>query len=138
MPRPLLRSTLFFFNDTATTEIYTLSLHDALPISLNGTSSTCGHSMGGAPIAPGQTSVTVLVQGDPFPTAKLSVSVFEDDFPLNGEQDSGGGVDVLASNEPGLGGFNIVLWDAMGGSGDVTGHMTYDMFNMPLTNTLTR
>src|SRR6266487_7208320 len=24
--------TLFFFNDTATTEIYTLSLHDALPI----------------------------------------------------------------------------------------------------------
>src|SRR5882757_11341920 len=28
---------LFFFNDTATTEIYTLSLHDALPIS-----SRCG------------------------------------------------------------------------------------------------
>src|SRR2546429_9343493 len=25
---------LFFFNDTATTEIYTLSLHDALPIYL--------------------------------------------------------------------------------------------------------
>src|SRR2546429_7677002 len=30
--RPLL-SLFFFFNDTATTEIYTLSLHDALPIS---------------------------------------------------------------------------------------------------------
>src|SRR2546430_14105533 len=27
-------SLFFFFNDTATTEIYTLSLHDALPISL--------------------------------------------------------------------------------------------------------
>ena len=27
----------FFFNDTATTEIYTLSLHDALPISANRT-----------------------------------------------------------------------------------------------------
>src|SRR5476649_1798601 len=27
----------FFFNDTATTEIYTLSLHDALPISTNPT-----------------------------------------------------------------------------------------------------
>src|SRR5260364_102875 len=26
----------FFFNDTATTEIYTLSLHDALPICLEG------------------------------------------------------------------------------------------------------
>src|SRR2546421_12469959 len=29
---PLYHSFLFFFNDTATTEIYTLSLHDALPI----------------------------------------------------------------------------------------------------------
>ena len=27
-----LAGVLFFFNDTATTEIYTLSLHDALPI----------------------------------------------------------------------------------------------------------
>src|SRR3989442_15974850 len=27
----------FFFNDTATTEIYTLSLHDALPISIDFT-----------------------------------------------------------------------------------------------------
>src|SRR5256886_9732676 len=27
------RTIFFFFNDTATTEIYTLSLHDALPIS---------------------------------------------------------------------------------------------------------
>src|SRR6266571_7499431 len=26
------KHSLFFFNDTATTEIYTLSLHDALPI----------------------------------------------------------------------------------------------------------
>src|SRR5258708_25879420 len=33
MRRPLINP-LFFFNDTATTEIYTLSLHDALPISL--------------------------------------------------------------------------------------------------------
>src|SRR2546430_5415535 len=30
LPSPLF--TFFFFNDTATTEIYTLSLHDALPI----------------------------------------------------------------------------------------------------------
>src|SRR5256885_17142748 len=29
----VLCSVFFFFNDTATTEIYTLSLHDALPIS---------------------------------------------------------------------------------------------------------
>src|SRR3712207_9462932 len=29
-------SSIFFFNDTATTEIYTLSLHGALPISRRG------------------------------------------------------------------------------------------------------
>src|SRR5471030_2898251 len=37
---------IFFFNDTATTEIYTLSLHDALPISIvadHGTDAV-GHS----------------------------------------------------------------------------------------------
>src|SRR2546425_2767645 len=31
--RPFVQLLFFFFNDTATTEIYTLSLHDALPIS---------------------------------------------------------------------------------------------------------
>src|SRR3712207_8965772 len=31
---------IFFFNDTATTEIYTLSLHDALPISMGSTAFT--------------------------------------------------------------------------------------------------
>src|SRR3982751_7012533 len=35
---PLVGSlSFFFFNDTATTEIYTLSLHDALPICRAGT-----------------------------------------------------------------------------------------------------
>src|SRR5574337_2176329 len=33
MTHALFYSLFFFFNDTATTEIYTLSLHDALPIS---------------------------------------------------------------------------------------------------------
>src|ERR1039457_2628234 len=32
-PHPQYHLIFFFFNDTATTEIYTLSLHDALPIS---------------------------------------------------------------------------------------------------------
>src|SRR2546430_5597687 len=35
MVRPLTRFAFFFFNDTATTEIYTLSLHDALPICIS-------------------------------------------------------------------------------------------------------
>src|SRR5271165_103019 len=102
----------------------------------NTSASTCGHGMGGAPISPGQTAVTVLTQPSPYPPGKLSVFVFEDDFPLNGEQDGGGGVDVLSPQEPGLGGFQIHLWDAMGGNGDFTGQMTYDMFNQPLTNSL--
>ncbi len=96
----------------------------------------CGHGMGGAPIAAGQTSVTILTQPSPYPPAKLSVFVFQDDWPLNGEHDAGGGVDVLAPQEAGLGGFQITLFDDAGGTGDATGQPTYDMFNMPLTNSL--
>src|SRR5207302_8629257 len=81
-------------------------------------------------------SLTVLTQPDPYPPSKLSVFVFEDDFPLNGEQDGGGGLDVLSPNEPGLGQFNITLFDDAGGTGDATGQMTYDMFNQPLSNSL--
>src|SRR2546430_15463932 len=40
--RRMLALCFFFFNDTATTEIYTLSLHDALPISCT----TWGRSRG--------------------------------------------------------------------------------------------
>src|SRR3989442_4498884 len=36
----------FFFNDTATTEIYTLSLHDALPISLADRDRAGDHARG--------------------------------------------------------------------------------------------
>jgi hypothetical protein len=101
------------------------------------TGNPCGHGMGGAPIAKGQNSVTVLVQPNPFPPSKLSVFVFEDDFPLNGEQDGGGGTGLVVSpDEPGLGGFNIILFDDAGGTGDATGQMTYDMFNQPLGNSL--
>src|SRR3989442_4270074 len=35
---------VFFFNDTATTEIYTLSLHDALPISFTASRTPCAAS----------------------------------------------------------------------------------------------
>jgi len=111
----------------------------------------CGHTQSGAAIPPacnilvaGCTSasttpfapVTVASLPTPLPTGKLSGIVFEDDFPLNGEQDAGGGSSVVAPVEPGLGGFNIVLWDTYGGLGDVTGQDTYDMFNMPLSNSL--
>ncbi len=105
---------------------------------------TCvtGHSMGGTEISfPGANgtmpAVTILTQPAPYPTGRYSAIVFEDDFPLNGEQDTGGGTGpVNTNNEPGLGGFQIHLWDAMAKFGDNTGQMTYDMFNQPLTNGL--
>ena len=57
--------------------------------------------MGGAPIAKGahdsSQSITVITEPSPYPPATLSVFVFEDDYPLNGEHDAGGGVDILVS-----------------------------------------
>ena len=99
-------------------------------------SGACGHGMGGATIAAGQTAVDVKVEETPLPTTKVAVFIFEDDFPLNGENDAGGGVDRLAINEHGLGGFEVRMFDDAGGPGDATGQMTYDMFNYPLSNSL--
>src|SRR3712207_7373448 len=50
----------FFFNDTATTEIYTLSLHDALPISSR---SPCGHPRRGRPPGPPSSLLRWRVDG---------------------------------------------------------------------------
>src|ERR1035441_10579218 len=94
------------------------------------------YSTGACPATTPFAPVTVVSDLTPFPPGKLSVIVYEDDFPLNGEQDSGGGVDVVSPNEPGLGGFELILWDAYGQLGDVTGQMTHDMFNQPLSNSL--
>ncbi|HZV54355.1 MAG TPA: hypothetical protein VFF82_05380, partial [Rhodocyclaceae bacterium] len=95
-----------------------------------------GHTMSGAQIAPNQRTVDVFLQKTPLQPAKISVFVFQDDNPLNGEADTGGGVDVLAPNEAGLSGFNIVLLDQVGGMGDSVGQLTYDMFGMPVSNSL--
>src|SRR5256886_17373894 len=43
----------FFFNDTATTEIYTLSLHDALPISLGNRVRTLATELRALGVEPG-------------------------------------------------------------------------------------
>ena len=114
-------------------------------------STGAGHSMGGIEIVyndnpttscPGgwvtypNCDSTIIVEQNPLPTAEVSVFVYEDDYPLNGENSGGGGVDILAPNEPGLGSFNITLFDDVGQSGDAVGQMTYDQFNMPLSNSL--
>ncbi len=107
-------------------------------------SGTCGHNMGGHQIPPQfdnnhnavAPAVTIALAETPLPTAQISVFVYEDDYPLNGENDAGGGVDILAPNEAGLGSFQIVLLDQGGQFGDANGQATYDMFNMPLSNSL--
>src|SRR2546427_2569216 len=55
MSSPLSIFFFFFFNDTATTEIYTLSLHDALPILCRAASS--------APIRAGMLKLFCAVSG---------------------------------------------------------------------------
>src|SRR2546422_7357522 len=66
---PHIRSTFFFFNDTATTEIYTLSLHDALPI-FAATADREGRGQAG----PGSQSTVAAVPADEAATQKdLSV-----------------------------------------------------------------
>jgi hypothetical protein len=123
---------------------YTLdtSLTGTSPWAPGAPSAICGHAMGGAQISAVQAAsagampINIGLQETPLPTAKIAVLVFEDDNPLNGENDAGGGVDVLAPNEPGLGGFNLELFDQAGGLGDATGQITYDMFNQPVSNSL--
>jgi hypothetical protein len=116
----------------------------------------CGHSMSGAAIPPptcataGTTTTCTFPAGvaggaatggvnapvvikppqEPLQTATVTVFVFEDDWPLNGEHDGNGQI------EPGLGGFQVLVWDDAGSTGDATGQNTYDMFNMPLGNSL--
>ncbi len=125
---------------------------EATSVTVDPNQTQCGHTMSGAPIAPACnvlggsnpctssstfSPVNVLALPTPLPTGKLSVLVFEDDYPLNGEQDGGGGGGgAVAPVEPGLGGFNIVLWDTYGTLGDVTGQNSNDMFNQPLSNSL--
>jgi hypothetical protein len=107
-------------------------------------SGVCGHNMAGGQIGPQflpdgtstPPAITISLIQTPLPSARIAVLVYEDDYPLNGENDAGGGVDILAPNEAGLGGFQIELLDQAGALGDATGQITYDMFNMPVSNAL--
>src|SRR5258708_14496839 len=71
MPVPLI-FLFFFFNDTATTEIYTLSLHDALPISDGGARKSP------APAAAGACRRSVARQPRAYPCASQIVPGLRD------------------------------------------------------------
>src|SRR6266498_4893343 len=58
-------SVFFFFNDTPTTEIYTLSLHDALPILQHLTSGLARHGF----LAPATTAEIVMTGPPDHPAA---------------------------------------------------------------------
>ena len=85
------------------------------------------HIMGGAEIAPGQLAATIALQSGPLVPAQLSVYVYEDNSPTNGQNEL---------TEAPLGGFNVILVDPAGRPGDPAGQQTYDAFNMPMTNAL--
>ncbi len=82
-----------------------------------------GHGMGGTEIKPGDvtasatTPISIAANAYDWTPAQLSIYIYEDNAPLNGQNDQ---------DEPGLGGFNIILMDAVGRSGDVAGQQTYD------------
>src|SRR3712207_9270011 len=60
---------IFFFNDTATTEIYTLSLHDALPISHDPRRCSPRHAASVQPSAP------PCLRGGPYPGGSALILV---------------------------------------------------------------
>src|SRR2546430_4333420 len=60
----------FFFNDTATTEIYTLSLHDALPISIEAVQALGRHAH--------EVHLGALGRGGEIPRARVVAGLVED------------------------------------------------------------
>ena len=83
-----------------------------------------GYQMGGAPLAAGQSSVTIVVNKTPIPTAQISVFVFNDNQPINGTPD--------LPQELGLAGFSIILKEAGGTYGQSGGQVTQDAFGNPI------
>src|SRR3712207_6910382 len=61
---------VFFFNDTATTEIYTLSLHDALPI--------CRRDLPAGDVPEGRESAPELEDDDAWVEAQALIDTVED------------------------------------------------------------
>lgn len=94
---------------------------------LDAANGEAGHTVGGAQILPGATSVSVRVNSTPLPTAQISMFVFNDNAPTNGAVDG---------QEVGLGNFQVTLEDAGGRYGASAGLLSQDAFGQPLTNAL--
>jgi hypothetical protein len=92
-------------------------LHYYLSVLPADAATMTGHSIGGAPVAPGQTAVRVVVNDLPLPTAQVAIWVFEDNNIMNNAPDR--------PNEAGLANFKVILED-MGGQ------MLQDAFGNPI------
>ena len=79
-----------------------------------------GYTIGGAPVADGQGTVTVTVNKLPLPTAQITVFVFEDNHPINNAPEP--------PVERGLEGFTVVIADAAGRYGIPGGQQMMDAF----------
>ncbi len=86
-----------------------------------------GFQMGGMPLAAGQSSVSIVVNKTPIPTAQISVFVFNDNQPINGTPD--------LPQELGLAGFSITLKEAGGTYGASGGQVTQDAFGNQIGTT---
>ena len=86
-----------------------------------------GYQMGGAAIAPGQTTVTIVVNKTPVPTAQISIFVYDDNHPINGGPS--------LPQEQGLANFSITLKEAGGTYGESGGQVTQDAFGNPIGTT---
>src|SRR6266540_1325421 len=98
---------LFFFNDTATTEIYTLSLHDALPISRPSRRSNAAWG-------------AALDDAAPVEYQDL-VEALQPDEPM-GDQQEGGALG---------GGQDVVHYRPFGGLVEVGGGLVQDQYREP-------
>ncbi|BCR06700.1 hypothetical protein DESUT3_37690 [Desulfuromonas versatilis] len=82
-----------------------------------------GYANSGAPVAPGQTTVTVVVNPLPLPTAQITILAHVDHDPIN---------NIWDETEAGLGGCTVKLADFSGGA------FMWDAFGNPLGTTYQR
>src|SRR5256885_13600293 len=85
----------FFFNDTATTEIYTLSLHDALPIMLDPSCSVTGD---GAPASPVKAALSTCMRSS-YTTSLFIPRIRSSAGPMAPEPIPGASIDVESRSE---------------------------------------
>ncbi|MDL1985443.1 MAG: hypothetical protein LWX54_14895, partial [Deltaproteobacteria bacterium] len=98
-----------------------------LPKNADADPEAARYSVGGTSFMGADDSVIVYVNKLPFPTAQITIFVFEDNSPINSAPD--------LPQEMGLEGFSIVLEDAGGRYGMSAGMQSQDAFGNPLGTT---